>query len=76
MLCQLEQQKMEHWKAVNAALVLAVLQVCLQILDWYAFLESFSANADHHEMAQYKTSTLKVFRRRGVSNMDVGGLDS
>jgi hypothetical protein len=51
MLCQLEQQKMEHWNAVNAALVLAVRQVCLQILDWNAFLESFNANADHHEVA-------------------------
>jgi hypothetical protein len=58
MLCQLDQQKIEHWKAVNAALVLAIQQVSLQILDWYAFLESFDANADHHEMAKYKTCTL------------------
>jgi hypothetical protein len=56
MLCQLKQQKMEHYKAVNAALGLAVQQALLQILDWNAFLESFDINADHHKVAHHGTT--------------------
>jgi hypothetical protein len=65
MLCQLEQEKkLEHYKAVNAALGLAVQQALLKTLDWSAFLESFDANADHHELAHHTLSTLGVFSRR------------
>jgi hypothetical protein len=64
MLCQLEQKKLEHWKALIAALTLAIQRALLQILDWSAFLESFDANADHHEVAHRKTSAIAVFSRR------------
>jgi hypothetical protein len=76
MLCQLEKQKMDHWKAENAALALAVQKVLLQILDWNAFLESFDINADHHEVVQPQTFTGVQQKLSPVSDMDVAGLDS
>jgi hypothetical protein len=58
MVCMLEQQKTEHWKAVTATMVLATEEASLKILDGVAFVESFDANADHHEVAERKPSTL------------------
>jgi hypothetical protein len=54
----LEQQKTEHWKAETATMILATEEASLKMLDRSAFLESFDTNADHHEVAQSKTSTL------------------